>query len=179
MSSLIDSTAVGKRNFHTCYQKARQESITPSNIKLGWRITGLWPVSIAKPLMSPLLLENSNKSTNPILPKPQETLIRHPEISSTSIGLQTPKGRKDLYLQIRILAGGSHDQLPTQRLLFRKVIKGIDEKEYELWKAYIIIKELEERLEHMWPSKKRKVQISPNSKFATIRAIKEVQIAAG
>ena len=31
----------------------------------------------------------------------------------------------------------------------------------------------------MWPNKKRKVQISPNSKFATIRAIKEVQIAAG
>ena len=87
--------------------------------------------------------------------------------------------RKDLYLQIRSLASGSHDQVPTQRLLFRKVIKGIDEKEYELGKANIKIKELEEKLKHLRPKKKRKVQTSPNSKFATIRAIREAQIAAG
>ena len=179
LSSLIDSTPMDKRNFLIYYQKARQDSITPSNINSGWRTTGLWAVSIAKPLMSPLLLENSNKSTNPILPNAQETPIRHPEVSSTSIGLQTPKGRKDPYSQIRTLASGSHDQLPTQRLLFRKVIKGIDEKEYELGKANIRIKELEERLEHLRPKKKRRVQTSLNSKFATTRAIKEAQIAAG
>ncbi len=46
-------------------------------------------------------------------------------------------------------------------------------------KANLRIKELEERLEHLRPKKKRKVQTSPNSKFATIRAIKEAQIAAG
>src|ERR1700709_1095383 len=109
LSSLIDSTPVGKQNFLICYQIARQESITPSNIKSGWRTIGLWPVSIAKPLMSPLLIENSNKSTNPNLPNAQETLIRHTEVSSTSIGLKTPKGRKDLYSQIRTLASGSHD----------------------------------------------------------------------
>jgi len=129
--------------------------------------------------MSPLLLENSNKSTDSTLLKPQETPILPPEVSDTLIKFQTPKARKDLYLQIRSLASGSHDQLPTQRLLFRKVIKGIDEKEYELGKANLRIKELEERLEHLRPKKKRKVQTSPNSKFATIRAIKEAQIAAG
>ena len=179
LSSLIDSTPIGKRNFLICYQKARQESIIPLNIKSGWRTTGLWPVSVAKPLMSPLLLENSNKSIDPKLPKAQETLILPPKVSDTSIELQTPKVRKDLYLQIRTLASGSHDQLPTQRLLFRKVIKGIDEKEYELGKANMKIKELEDRLEHLRPKKKRKVQTSLNSKFVTIRAVKEAQIAAG
>ena len=64
-------------------------------------------------------------------------------------------------------------------MLFRKVIKGIDEKEYELGKANMKIKELEERLEHLRPKKKRKVQTSLNSKFATTRAIKEAQIAVG
>ncbi len=107
--------------------------------------------------MSPLLLENSNKSTDSTLPKPQETLILPPEVSDTLIEFQTLKARKDLYLQIRSLASGSHDQLPTQRLLFRKVIKGIDEKEYELGKANLRIKELEERLEYLRPKKKRKV----------------------
>ena len=62
-------------------------------------------------------------------------------------------------------------------MLFRKVIKGINEKEYELGKANIKIKELEERLEHLRPRKKKKVQTSPNSKFTTTRAIKEAQIA--
>ena len=128
--------------------------------------------------MSPLLLENSNKSTDPTLPKPQDTPILPLKVSDTSIELQTLKARKDLYLQIRTLASGSHNQLPTQRLLFRKVIKGIDEKEYELGKANMKIKELEERLEHLRPKKKRKVQTSPNSKFAIIRAIKEAQITA-
>ncbi len=179
LSSLIDSTPIGKRNFLICYQKARQESITSSNIKAGWRTTGLWPVSVAKPLMSPLLLENSNKSTNPPLLKPQETPTLPLEVSETSIELQTPKARKDLHLQIRTLASGSHDQLPTQRVLFRKIVKGIDEKDYELGKANMRIKELEERLEQLRPKKKRKVQTSPNSKFATTRAIKEAQIAAG
>ena len=41
------------------------------------------------------------------------------------------------------------------------------------------IKELKERLEHLRLKKKRKVQTSLNSKFITIRAIKEAQIAAG
>jgi hypothetical protein len=42
-------------------------------------------------------------------------------------------------------------------LLFRKVIKGINKKDYKLGKANIRIKELEERLEHLRLKKKRKV----------------------
>ena len=179
LSSLLDSTPIGKRNFLVCYQKARQESITPSNIKAGWRTSGLWPVSVAKPLMSPLLLENSNRSTSPPLQVSQEVPILSPEASSTSIQLSTPRARKDIHLQIRTLATGSHDQLPTQRLLFRKIVKGIDEKDYELGKANLRIRELEERLEQLRPKKRRKVQTSPNSKFVTTRAIREAQIAAG
>jgi len=178
LSSLIDSTPIGKRNFLVCYQKARQESITSSNIKSGWRTTGLWPVSMAKPLMSPLLLENSNRSTTTPLQSSQNIPRHHLEVSSTSIQFSTPKAKKDMYLQIRTLATVSHDQLPTQRLLFRKIVKGIDEKDYELGKANMRIKELEERLEQLRPKKRRKVRTSPNSKFVTTRAIREAQIAA-
>jgi hypothetical protein len=59
--------------------------------------------------MSPLLLENSNKSTNPILLKPYETLIQPLKVSDTLIKLHTLKVRKDLYLQIRNLASRLHD----------------------------------------------------------------------
>jgi len=128
--------------------------------------------------MSPLLLENSNKSIDSTLPKPQETPILPPEVFNTSIEVQTPKVRKNLYLQIRALASGSHDQLPTQRLLFKKIVKRIDKKDFELGRANMKIKELEERLEQLRPKKRRKVKTSPNSKFVIIRAIREAQIAA-
>ena len=124
-----------------------------------------------------MLLKNNNKSTNLTLSKPQETLIQPPKVFNTSIKLQTPKVRKDLYLQIHSLASKSHNQIPTQHLLFKKVIKEIDKKEYELGKANIKIKELKKKLKHLRLKKKRKVQTNPNSKFATIRAIREAQIA--
>ena len=129
--------------------------------------------------MSPLLLENSNRSTTTPFQSSQNILRHHLEVSSTSIQFFTSKAKKDMYLQIRTLATVSHDQLPTQRLLFRKIVKGIDEKDYELGKANMKIKKLEERLEQLRPRKRRKVQTSPNAKFVTTRAIFEAQIAAG
>ena len=53
-----DSTAVGKRNFLYCYQKARIASLTGKNITSGWKAAGLWPVNLAKPLISRLLLKD-------------------------------------------------------------------------------------------------------------------------
>jgi hypothetical protein len=65
----VDSTVVGKRNFLTCYKKAQQAAFTSQNIQSGWRATGMWPVSLTRPLSSPLLLENSTNAlitVNPI-----------------------------------------------------------------------------------------------------------------
>jgi 4-hydroxybenzoate polyprenyltransferase len=176
LSSLIDSTPIGKRNFLICYQKARQASITSSNIKAGWKASGLWPVSAAKPLMSRLLLENSNKLIESTSQKTPTSLLEPPK---TPLPFYTPKGRRDLHLGLHTLASSSYNQLPTQRLLFRKITKGFDKKDFELGKANMRIKELEARLEQLKPRKRRKVQTSPNSKFTTTRAIWEAQIAAG
>ena len=60
LSLLTDSTPIGKRNFLRCYYKARLDALTARNIRSGWQATGLWPINSAKPLMSRLLLENSN-----------------------------------------------------------------------------------------------------------------------
>ena len=59
MSLLTDSSLIGKQDFLASYQKARKEAFSINNIKSGWKATGLWPKSMAKPLMSPLL--NSKK----------------------------------------------------------------------------------------------------------------------
>ncbi|KAF7912529.1 uncharacterized protein EAF01_001550 [Botrytis porri] len=69
--------------------------------------------------------------------------------------------------------------LPTRRLLFRKIIKGFDAKDYELLEAENKIRKLEYQLDEALPRKRRKVVVSPNSKFAGIRAIRRTQIEAG
>ena len=66
------STPIGKRYFLKCYYKARIDALTARNIKSGWRASGLWPVNSGKPLMSRLLLENSNKSKEESLKRKAE-----------------------------------------------------------------------------------------------------------
>ena len=58
-----DSSVTGKRAFLKCYCLARSKAFTESNIKAGWMATGLWPINMAKPLRSKLLLRNSNQTT--------------------------------------------------------------------------------------------------------------------
>jgi 4-hydroxybenzoate polyprenyltransferase len=62
LSLKTDATSVRKRNFLRCYYKARLDGLIARNIKSGWKASGLWPTNNAKPLLSRLLLENSNNS---------------------------------------------------------------------------------------------------------------------
>jgi hypothetical protein len=179
LSLMTDSTPIGKRNFLLCYQKARKASLIALNIKAGWKATGLWPFNMAKPLMSRLLLENSN---NTVQPTPQDSikeagLVWNENISAVS--WETPKKAKDLRIQAETITQLGESDLPTRRQLFRKITKGFDEKDYALTQAELRIQQLEARLEQLKPRKRQKVRTSPNSKFADIRAIKQAQIEAG
>ncbi|KID59393.1 hypothetical protein MAN_10698, partial [Metarhizium hybridum] len=65
--------------------------------------------------------------------------------------------------------------MPTKRLLFRKITKGFDEKDSLLAKAQLQIQALETQLEAARPKRRRKVETSPNSRFADIKAIQHAQ----
>ena len=178
-----DSTVVGKRNFLNCYRKARQMALTAQNIRSGWRSTGLWPVSIARPLLSPLLLENSttrvSSQVKPIIDRTHRSRPIQEWDSATSIVTwSTPRKSADLQDQL-----AQYNQLSqpssTQRLLFRKVQKGFEEKDYQLATLQRTVQGLEKQIETIRPRKKKKVQISPNSKFADIETIYKAQIEAG
>ena len=67
----------------------------------------------------------------------------------------------------------------TTRMLFRKVAKGLDEKDFVIAQYELRIKQLEAKVQQLQPRKRRKVQTSPNSKFAGIEDIYKAQIAAG
>jgi hypothetical protein len=67
----------------------------------------------------------------------------------------------------------------TQRLLFRKIVKGFEEQESVLADYELKIRSLEVQLEKARPRKRKKVKTSPNSKFVDIKAIYEAQMVVG
>ena len=69
--------------------------------------------------------------------------------------------------------------LVTCRVLFKKVAKGLDEKDFAIAQHELRIRQLEAKVVQLEPRKRRKVQTSPNSKFVRIQAIKKAQIEAG
>ena len=75
---------------------------------------------------------------------------------------------------------GLEDTNPsTQRLLFRKIIKGFGEQESVLASHSYRIQSLEVQLEKARPRKRMKVRTSPNSRFGGIEQIRRTQLAVG
>lgn len=136
-------------------------------------------MSVAKPLLSPLLLENSNKG-NKDANNPHSTL-KSPfptdawQSETSQIAWSTPRRSKDLKVQV-LQFNQLDDDVPTKRLLFRKITKGFDEKDCLLAKAQLQIQALEMQLEAVRPKRRKKVETSPNSRFADIEAIRRTQL---
>ncbi len=177
-----DSAPIEKRDFLICVQKARLQAFSESTIKAGWKATGLWPVSLAKPLFSRLLAENSNKAPG----GPEKASDWHSktptfnwDLETSAVKWFTPKASRDLHGQLVVLQKLDGGERTTRRLLFDKIGKGFAEKDTLLAASEIKIKGLEARLDALRPKKRRKVEVSPNSRFAEIRGIQRAQIAAG
>ncbi|KAM4067715.1 DDE superfamily endonuclease [Hirsutella rhossiliensis] len=111
LSLLTDSSPVGKQNFLSCYQKAREQALTVSNIKGGWKAT-----------------------------------------DTSQIAWSTPRRSQDLKVQV-VQFNQLDDDVPTKRLLFRKITKGFDEKDGLLAKAQLQIQALETQLAAVKPKK--------------------------
>ncbi|TIC89448.1 Tripeptidyl-peptidase SED1 [Colletotrichum higginsianum] len=185
LSQWNDSTIVGKRNFIGCYQKARTAGMTMQNIRSGWKWTGLWPVSMAKPLMSSLLLPTTPKpsASSDQVSKGQSGGKEGKEAegwasASSAVVWSTPRKMKDLAGQLKLFTELENDAF-TQRLLFRKVKKGFSEQAYELATAQHKLELLQAQVTNTAARKRRTVQIDPNTKFANIEDIQKAQIEAG
>ena len=65
------------------------------------------------------------------------------------------------------------------RVLFKKVSKAWDQRDFVITQYETRIKQLEARVIDLEPRKRKKVRTSPNSKFVGIGAIRKAQIKAG
>lgn len=146
-----DSTPLGKQNFMDCYYHARLAGLTASNIIAGFRTTGLWPVSLAKPLMSKLMLENSNKAS--ITPEQSSRTGPVPNWTQdqSSIIIQTPHKPEDIRGIASQITGLETVNSATARVLFRKIAKSIDQQDLQITCHKRRIEQLEARVVQLAP----------------------------
>ena len=64
----------------------------------------------------------------------------------------------------------------TCKVLFKKVAKGLNKKDFVISQYKLRIEQLEARVQQLELRKRRKVKTSLNSKFTGIKAIKKAQI---
>lgn len=134
---------------------------------------------MSKPLINRLLLENSNKATESTTEALGKQLALDWNQEGSFIAWKTPQKSEDVRQQARQITELGSADLPTHRVLFRKVAKGLDEKDFVIAQHELRIKQLEVRVQQLEPRKRRKVKTSPNSRFAGIEAIKKAQVEAG
>ena len=81
---------------------------------------------MAKPLINRLLLENSNKSTKQASKALEKEAVPDWSIEGSFIKWETPLKGKDIREQARQIISLKDTNSTTCRVLFRKVIKGLD-----------------------------------------------------
>ena len=138
---------------------------------------------MAKPLMSRLLLENSkNSADNGHQQHPPQTptarLTNRPTLGVGPVEFTTLRKKTDRRTYLDNL--GTQFQHPsTRRLLFRKLEKIFDEKDYQLAQLRQENEALKARLGGTTAGRRKRVVPDPNQRFVNIEQIRRAQIAAG
>jgi len=94
------------------------------------------------------------------------------------VAFTTPQKSKDIRDHARQITGFEIADPATAKVLFRKVAKGLNDKDFVIAQHKRRIKQLEARVLQLEPRKRRKVVTSPNSRFADIKAIYKAQVEA-
>lgn len=119
----------------------------------------------------------ANKSLSDV---PEASAIRPlppQETSENHVAWKTPKKAKDVRDQFRRLAQIT-TIYPSQRLLFKKIIKAFEEQDVQLAALEKERESLEAELASIMQARKRKrLQLSPNSKLITIKDIEDMRRA--
>ncbi|EXA30734.1 anhydro-N-acetylmuramic acid kinase [Fusarium oxysporum f. sp. pisi HDV247] len=149
-TALTDATKVGKANFLEFYAKAREIGLRKENVQSGWKATGLYPKSVAKPLNSRWVVV----AKRPAIP-----------LRVTS-DISTPKRGGDV---IKLFAEKSGS--PTSRLPIRKAAAALDKVAMEVILRDREIERLQVQLAQAKPTKRRKIVQDPNERFASLAQI--------
>jgi hypothetical protein len=123
----LHSAPMRKETFLRCYFEARKIALNESNIKAGWRGSGLWPMNVNKPLGSRFVVEDPNDTITVEIgnPSPPRTNQR-----SRRIKITTPHNSRDLH-SLAVETFKLDHNSPTVRRLFRAIDRGFSSLTYE------------------------------------------------
>jgi len=183
VSGFDEGTVAEKRAFLECYRQARVCGMTESNIKAGWKATGLWPVSLRKPLSNGLVIKNSNGNVGQVTATVSISLqaVHNPILGKNSEDRPlwfTPKKPKDFRVQGQVFLAGQK-RTASDRLFLRKTAKAFDNVVFQLANTMHQLEAAEKSLERTKGRKKRRVEVDPNTQFAGIEEIRRSQREAG
>ena len=140
-------------------------------IQAGWHGSGLWDKSlqrpnIKKPLNNPLVF----REPATIQPKTPLRVAQSPTL------LLTPRKGSDVQKYThKVMKYTPLSDLPTNRLLFRKIGKSIDSQNTQIALLQQENLALKATIEAIRPHRRRRVHIDPNKLFANIKHIMELR----
>ena len=85
---------------------------------------------LSKPLINRLLLENSNQSIEQASETSRKELVPDWNLDGSAIDWVTPQKSEDVRKQAHQIMELEDIDIPTRRVLFQKVAKGLDEKDF-------------------------------------------------
>jgi 4-hydroxybenzoate polyprenyltransferase len=157
LSSIQAHTPIGKCTFLRCYYEARKAGMTAKNILAGWKASGLWPVSIAKPLMNPMT------TALPETPKTPQKRARSP----SPCLFKTPTSSRELRASLESIPSASKLD-GAMRLFMGKIAKDMDRKNLTLASQERELILFRQEREEMRPKRRKKVPFDPNQRFAKV-----------
>ena len=156
------SAPAHKQHFLLAYRDASREGVSPTNVKSGFKKTGIWPFNPSQVLNDPkALIRNS-----PPPPKRPQT----PEIAPISAdnAVKTPQKSHDILRAVNNARGYASPTNRTVRSVLRKAGKALDQSNAKMALLEAENARLKEDLRVTEPCSRKKVKEPLNGKFIRI-----------
>lgn len=168
LSQYDNADKIKKIRFIETYANARTEGLSSRNIKAGWRGAGLEPWNPDKALSSSLILQAADSPQHP----PQDPPLTPTKTSNPKF--PTPRNRRQIQQAVRRISTQETLSRPV-RTLFRQLSKFADESNQNEAVCLAQIAGQKRKIEEIQGSKRQKIRISAQNRFADIVAIKKAQ----
>ncbi|KEY74791.1 hypothetical protein S7711_09924 [Stachybotrys chartarum IBT 7711] len=170
-ASFNTTAPASKKRFIEAYRKALDIALTFSNVRAGFRASGIYPLSEERAVQD--IIEAKMPPKAVLIPQTPRKQQPH---SSTL--WNTPSNSQDLQAQLTALEDGVDDIKRTVRRIATKAGKQLDKKNAEIAGLKHQNASLASQLASSARSGRKKVQYNPNGHFAPIQEIVKAQNGA-
>jgi DDE superfamily endonuclease len=166
LAKFDDSAPVKKMQFLLHYNKARNEGLSPLNMKAGWKAAGIHPWNPPRAIRSSQVTRMT--SDTPQALEAPETPLRRKRKASPNVDINTPHNRRQLQANLDLISQ-SYPIPRAARILFQKTGKGFDVLHARGAQDGLKISRQSARLQQLEQKKKKKALSTRISSLPTLR----------